>query len=152
MSSPRGTRTPRKGAGSALAPASLGLLSRELARELESHLGKGFGERTPRRRRLFDLTCPKGVALPAELGEAPIRTAPLSRSSGWKIRRASLSRSAAASCPEPNGEFLARRYQMYLPTEAELRAELARDRKRAERALQAIAEPTAARQSKKGTR
>ena len=43
--------------------------------------------------------------------------------------------------PEDNAQILARRYQMYLPTEAQLRAELARDRERAERALQAIAEP-----------
>jgi predicted nuclease of restriction endonuclease-like (RecB) superfamily len=51
--------------------------------------------------------------------------------------------------PENNEQILARRYQMYLPTEAELRAELARDRERAERALRSIAEPEAAKTSKK---
>ena len=48
---------------------------------------------------------------------------------------------ARITLPEDNEQILARRYQMYLPTEAQLRAELARDRERAERALQAIAEP-----------
>jgi predicted nuclease of restriction endonuclease-like (RecB) superfamily len=48
---------------------------------------------------------------------------------------------AKITLPEDNAQILARRYQMYLPTEAQLRAELARDRERAERALQAIAEP-----------
>jgi len=43
--------------------------------------------------------------------------------------------------PENNEHILARRYQMYLPTEAELRAELARDRERAEKALASVAEP-----------
>lgn len=47
---------------------------------------------------------------------------------------------AKITLPEDNAQILARRYQMYLPTEAQLRAELARDRERAERALQAIAE------------
>ena len=37
--------------------------------------------------------------------------------------------------PEDNEQILAARYQMYLPTEDELRAELARDREEAERAL-----------------
>lgn len=45
---------------------------------------------------------------------------------------------AKITLPEDNAQILARRYQMYLPTEAQLRAELARDRERAERALQAI--------------
>jgi len=48
---------------------------------------------------------------------------------------------AKITLPEDNTRILARHYQMYLPTEAQLRAELARDRERAERALKAIAEP-----------
>lgn len=47
---------------------------------------------------------------------------------------------AKITLPEDNAQILARRYQMYLPTEAQLRAELARDRERAERALRAITE------------
>jgi hypothetical protein len=37
--------------------------------------------------------------------------------------------------PEENQQILAARYQMYLPTEEELRAELARERQEAERVL-----------------
>lgn len=47
---------------------------------------------------------------------------------------------AKITLPEDNAQILARRYQMYLPTEAQLRAELARDRERVERALRAISE------------
>ena len=47
---------------------------------------------------------------------------------------------AKITLPEGNAQILARRYQMYLPTEAQLRAELARDRERAERALRALAD------------
>jgi predicted nuclease of restriction endonuclease-like (RecB) superfamily len=42
---------------------------------------------------------------------------------------------AKITLPESNEQILAARYQMYLPTEAELRAELAREREQAERAL-----------------
>jgi hypothetical protein len=37
--------------------------------------------------------------------------------------------------PEDNAQILAARYQMYLPTEEELRTELAREREEAERVL-----------------
>ena len=37
--------------------------------------------------------------------------------------------------PEENEQIVAARYQMYLPTEEELRAELAREREEAERVL-----------------
>jgi predicted nuclease of restriction endonuclease-like (RecB) superfamily len=43
---------------------------------------------------------------------------------------------AKITLPENNEQILAARYQMYLPTEEELRAELAREREEAERALQ----------------
>lgn len=42
---------------------------------------------------------------------------------------------AKITLPESNEQVLAARYQMYLPTEGELRAELAREREAAERAL-----------------
>jgi len=42
---------------------------------------------------------------------------------------------AKITLPENNKQILAARYQMYLPTEEELRAELAREREAAERAL-----------------
>ena len=42
--------------------------------------------------------------------------------------------------PEENEQILAARYQMYLPTEEELRAELARERDDAERTLRLAAE------------
>lgn len=42
---------------------------------------------------------------------------------------------AKITLPDNNEQILAARYQMYLPTEAELRAELAREREEAERAL-----------------
>jgi hypothetical protein len=42
--------------------------------------------------------------------------------------------------PEDNAQFLAARYQMYLPTEEELRIELAREREEAERVLRLVAE------------
>jgi len=42
---------------------------------------------------------------------------------------------AKITLPENNEQILAARYQMYLPTEEELRAELAREREAAERAL-----------------
>jgi hypothetical protein len=42
---------------------------------------------------------------------------------------------AKITLPENNERILAARYQMYLPTEEELRAELAREREVAERAL-----------------
>ncbi len=48
---------------------------------------------------------------------------------------------AKITLPENNEQILARRYQMYLPSERELRAELARDRQRAERALAELAAP-----------
>jgi predicted nuclease of restriction endonuclease-like (RecB) superfamily len=41
--------------------------------------------------------------------------------------------------PENNEQILAARYQMYLPTEEELRAELAREREAVERALRLAA-------------
>ena len=41
--------------------------------------------------------------------------------------------------PEDNEQILAARYQMYLPTEEELRAELARERDEAERVLRLTA-------------
>ena len=51
---------------------------------------------------------------------------------------------ARITLPAGNKQILAGRYQMYLPSEAELRAALARDRENAERALRAMAlEPTA---------
>jgi predicted nuclease of restriction endonuclease-like (RecB) superfamily len=43
---------------------------------------------------------------------------------------------AKITLPENNEQILAARYQMYLPTEEELRAELAREREEVERALQ----------------
>ena len=46
--------------------------------------------------------------------------------------------------PEGNEQIVAARYQTYLPTEAELRAELTRERDEAERALRLAAEPEAA--------
>jgi len=42
---------------------------------------------------------------------------------------------AKITLPESNEQILAARYQMYLPTEEELRAELARERAQAERTL-----------------
>ena len=42
--------------------------------------------------------------------------------------------------PEVNEQILAARYQMYLPTEEELRAELSREREEAERVLRLTAE------------
>ena len=42
---------------------------------------------------------------------------------------------AKITLPENNEQILAARYQMYLPTEEELRAELAREREAAERVL-----------------
>ncbi len=42
---------------------------------------------------------------------------------------------AKITLPENNEQIRASRYQMYLPTEEELRAELAREREAAERAL-----------------
>ena len=48
---------------------------------------------------------------------------------------------AKITLPEGNARILTRRYQMYLPSESQLRTALARDRERAERALKAIAEP-----------
>ena len=47
---------------------------------------------------------------------------------------------AKITLPESNEQILAARYQMYLPTEAELRAELARERDQAERALRLAAD------------
>lgn len=46
---------------------------------------------------------------------------------------------AKITLPENDEQILAARYQMYLPTEDELRAELARDREAAERALRLAA-------------
>lgn len=46
---------------------------------------------------------------------------------------------AKITLPENNEQILAARYQMYLPTEDELRAELAREREAAERALRLAA-------------
>lgn len=46
---------------------------------------------------------------------------------------------AKITLPESNEQILAARYQMYLPTEEELRAELAREREEAERALRLAA-------------
>ncbi len=46
---------------------------------------------------------------------------------------------AKITLPEGNRQILAGRYQMYLPSEDELRAELARERESAERALRALA-------------
>ena len=43
--------------------------------------------------------------------------------------------------PEDNEQILAARYQMYLPSEAELRSELTREREEAERALRFTADP-----------
>jgi predicted nuclease of restriction endonuclease-like (RecB) superfamily len=45
---------------------------------------------------------------------------------------------AKITLPGGNRQILAGRYQMYLPSEAELRAELARERESAERALRAL--------------
>lgn len=52
---------------------------------------------------------------------------------------------AKNTLPENNEQILAACYQMYLPTEEELRAELAREREAAERAptLAALTEPRA---------
>jgi predicted nuclease of restriction endonuclease-like (RecB) superfamily len=47
---------------------------------------------------------------------------------------------AKITLPEGNEQILAARYQMYLPTEAELRAELALEREQAERVLQIAAQ------------
>ncbi|MDZ4696122.1 MAG: PDDEXK nuclease domain-containing protein [Deltaproteobacteria bacterium] len=47
---------------------------------------------------------------------------------------------AKITLPENNEQILAARYQMYLPTEEELRAELARERDEAERALRLAAD------------
>lgn len=47
---------------------------------------------------------------------------------------------AKITLPENNEQILAARYQMYLPTEEELRAELAREREAAERALRLATE------------
>jgi hypothetical protein len=47
---------------------------------------------------------------------------------------------AKITLPENNEQILAARYQMYLPTEEELRAELAREREEAERALRLVGE------------
>lgn len=44
--------------------------------------------------------------------------------------------------PEENEQVLAARYQMYLPTEEELRSELTREREEAERVLRLAAEAT----------
>ena len=50
--------------------------------------------------------------------------------------------------PEDNEQILAARYQMYLPTEEELRAELTREREEAERVLRLAAAPLGGRQSR----
>ncbi len=42
--------------------------------------------------------------------------------------------------PEENEQIVAARYQMYLPTDEELRAELAREREEAERVLRLAAD------------
>ena len=47
---------------------------------------------------------------------------------------------ARITLPENNEQILAARYQMYLPTEEELRAELAREREEAERVLRLAGE------------
>ena len=47
---------------------------------------------------------------------------------------------AKITLPEDNEQILAARYQMYLPSEGELREELERDRAEAERALRLTAE------------
>lgn len=52
---------------------------------------------------------------------------------------------ARITLPENNEQILAARYQMYLPTEEELRAELAREREEAERALRLAVEDAGAR-------
>ena len=49
---------------------------------------------------------------------------------------------AKITLPENNEQILAARYQMYLPTEEELRAELAREREAAEQAFRLTAEET----------
>jgi hypothetical protein len=49
---------------------------------------------------------------------------------------------AKITLPEKNEQILAARYQMYLPTEDELRAELAREREEAERTLRLAADDT----------
>ena len=47
---------------------------------------------------------------------------------------------AKITLPENNEQILAARYQLYMPTEEELRAELAREREAAERALRLVGE------------
>lgn len=69
-----------------------------LAERLTSKVGQGFGARTLRRIRRFYVTFPEGSALPRELGGAPKRTAPLSKSRA-AIRTAVLSKSQPAFPP-----------------------------------------------------
>jgi predicted nuclease of restriction endonuclease-like (RecB) superfamily len=58
---------------------------------------------------------------------------------------------AKITLPTHNEQILTARYQMYLPTEAELKAKLARERAQAEHALRLVA-PEAAHRRRSGTR
>ena len=48
---------------------------------------------------------------------------------------------ARITLPEDNDQILAATYQLYLPSEAELKAELAKDREEIQRTLQLSADP-----------
>ena len=64
-----------------------------------------------------------------------LATQPSLQYRGWQVCSEKNDAMAKITLPENNEQILAARYQMYLPTEGELRAELAREREAAERAL-----------------
>ncbi len=70
-----------------------------LARRLSKRFGKGFSVRSLRRVRQFYLTFPDGSRLPADLGGAPIRPAPLAGASGGDIRPTPLAESTRPCFP-----------------------------------------------------
>lgn len=133
-----------------------------LAKRLTARVGKGFSVPNLRNMRQFYLTYRDGSALPEAVAGSVNRSALPSGSAPTKIRSAVPSESrgstrtaalrigivlcsekndamAKITLPENNEQILAARYQMYLPTEEELRAELAREREAAERALRLAA-------------
>lgn len=107
-------------------------LIRGLAVKLTRRFGKGFSAPNLRNMRQFYLTFPEGSAVPEDLGGPRKGSAVPSNSDEETIRLAVPSKSPL---PEDNAQILAARYQMYLPTEEELRAEITREREEAERVL-----------------
>ena len=116
---------------------------KRLAARLSKRFGKGFSYASVKRMKQFYVTFPAGSLIPEDLGQMQMyvnffdrhqRAAWESPTVGFVLCSEKNSAMVRITLPEEDRRIHAPRYQLYLPTEDELREELVSERERIERA------------------